>query len=443
MICFLFQPSRAGKKSRLWSGRVRLHDWHRPKTFALGVSDKRVAQQKFAAVVKDLELEEAGISVPRVQREALQRPLSEHVEAFLADLKGEGRAPHTLRRYRTVLRVLFTRCCWKTFRDVDASAFSTWRTRSGLGPKYLNDILGAAMTLFSWMERQSIIHSNPMRHVEKVSNENVGRYRRALSAGEISRLLEAAPSSRAWVYLTILYTGLRRHELNQLTWGHLHLDAPQPFAELPSTITKNRKSDRQPLRPEVVAALRAHMPENSLPFEWVFRGKVPSPSKLRVDLAAAGIPFVDERGRRVDVHALRTTFGTMLSVAGIAPRVAMELMRHSDLKLTMRIYTDAAQLPLAADVQRLPSFNLRKDDAHIDSQRHAQTAVAGSVSESQAVARGLELATEQPAAIVAFSPVQSSPVATGGDLKMVGLVRFELPEGESQRSAEQAENKTV
>jgi hypothetical protein len=38
------------------------------------------------------------------------------------------------------------------------------------------------------------------------------------------------------------------------------------------------------------------------------------------------------------------------------PRVAMQLMRHSDLKLTMKIYTDASQLPLAAGVGRLPSF---------------------------------------------------------------------------------------
>jgi site-specific recombinase XerD len=29
-------------------------------------------------------------------------------------------------------------------------------------------------------------------------------------------------------------------------------------------------------------------------------------------------------------------------------RVAQELMRHSDMKLTMKLYTDAKQLPVAA-----------------------------------------------------------------------------------------------
>lgn len=49
-------------------------------------------------------------------------------------------------------------------------------------------------------------------------------------------------------------------------------------------------------------------------------------------------------------------FGTWLAVSGAHPRVAMELMRHSDLKLTMKIYTDASQLPLVASVAALPSF---------------------------------------------------------------------------------------
>jgi hypothetical protein len=40
------------------------------------------------------------------------------------------------------------------------------------------------------------------------------------------------------------------------------------------------------------------------------------------------------------------------------PRVARELMRLSDLKLTMKIYTDVSQLPLAACVAALPSFEV-------------------------------------------------------------------------------------
>ena len=50
---------------------------------------------------------------------------------------------------------------------------------------------------------------------------------------------------------------------------------------------------------------------------------------LNRDLNAAGIPKSDDRGRTIDVHALRHTFGTNLSKAGVAPRVAQNAIRAS------------------------------------------------------------------------------------------------------------------
>ena len=58
----------------------------------------------------------------------------------------------------------------------------------------------------------------------------------------------------------------------------------------------------------------------------------------------------------MDIHALRHTFGTHLSKAGVAPRVAMAAMRHSSLDLTMNIYTDPVLLDVGAAVNALPTF---------------------------------------------------------------------------------------
>jgi hypothetical protein len=60
-----------------------------------------------------------------------------------------------------------------------------------------------------------------------------------------------------------------------------------------------------------------------------------------------------------DVFAQRVTFGPNLVVSGAHPRVVQELMRHSDLKLTMKLYTDAGQLPVGAALARLPWNSLR------------------------------------------------------------------------------------
>jgi len=76
------------------------------------------------------------------------------------------------------------------------------------------------------------------------------------------------------------------------------------------------------------------------------------------DLQLAGIPKVDERGRTVDVHALRHTFGTMLSAAGVAPRTAQAAMRHSSIDLTMNVYTAPKLLDVAGAMEALPSLSL-------------------------------------------------------------------------------------
>jgi len=74
------------------------------------------------------------------------------------------------------------------------------------------------------------------------------------------------------------------------------------------------------------------------------------------DLAAAGIKKRDDRGRTVDVHAMRATFATHLAAAGVAPLVAQRAMRHSSLALTMKHYIDPRLLDVAGAVARLPDM---------------------------------------------------------------------------------------
>jgi integrase len=377
MTSYLFQPKRGGVKSRLWSARVRLDGWPRRRTFPLHVSDRRVAQEKMRALIANAEREAAGIVAPQAVRDGAHRTLAEHLQTFLGDLESRGRSKTTLRHYRNVLTKLFARCRWVRFADVTPASFCAWRAKSKLSPKFQNDQLGVMLTMLNWMEKRGHVITNPLKPVERVANHAVGTYRRAIPRDGIHRLLAVAPPKRAAVYLLILYTGLRRKELNALTWGDFDLKGATPRVIIPASLTKNRKPATLPLRPELVAALGNVQPANVQPADLMFGRKlrVPSPAKLREDLAAARIPFKDERGRRIDVHALRHTFGTELSAAGASPRIVMELMRHSDIRLTMRVYTDAAQLPLAADLALMPSYNIGKHDAPPDAPPDALSGV--------------------------------------------------------------------
>jgi len=156
----------------------------------------------------------------------------------------------------------------------------------------------------------------------------------------------------------MLYTGLRSAEMKALKWEDFDFAATPPCVRVPSSISKNRKSSVHGLRPELVEALQMYRPAHALPSDWAFRGNVPRVPTFRKDLKAARIPFEDERGRRLDIHALRKSFGTMLAVSGVSLRTGMELMRHSESRLTERVYTDASHLPLQPALASLPSLKI-------------------------------------------------------------------------------------
>ena len=141
---------------------------------------------------------------------------------------------------------------------------------------------------------------------------------------------------------------------------------------LDGQFTKNKENAYIPLHREVVEELRASKPGDAKPSDAVLIGKMlPSMWKMKKDLRHAGIEY-KENGRRADFHSLRHTLATNLNRRNIAPRVAMQILRHSDIRLTMNHYTDASQLALAEAIEKLPSFGATCILGS-DTQRHPQT----------------------------------------------------------------------
>ena len=102
----------------------------------------------------------------------------------------------------------------------------------------------------------------------------------------------------------------------------------------------------------------------------------------------AGSAYLDDHWRRADFHSLRHSYGSLLAKSGVAPRVGMALMRHSDLRLTMNVYTDPRIFDLAGAVEKL--LSLPTDDTQ------AQTAKAtGTDDATAAVGRSESVSGEQ------------------------------------------------
>src|SRR5208282_5445721 len=89
----------------------------------------------------------------------------------------------------------------------------------------------------------------------------------------------------------------------------------------------------------------------------VFPNGIPRARRLTLDAEANGIPYRDELGRYGDFHALRYTWATFLQRNGLAQRFAMKLMRHSDIRLTSKVYTDEMQLPIYDAIKNLPRLD--------------------------------------------------------------------------------------
>jgi len=66
---------------------------------------------------------------------------------------------------------------------------------------------------------------------------------------------------------------------------------------------------------------------------------------------------VERDGGKLDFHGLRHTFGTLLAASGIHPKTAQQLMRHSDINLTMSRYTHILSGQEATAIESLPDFS--------------------------------------------------------------------------------------
>jgi hypothetical protein len=157
------------------------------------------------------------------------------------------------------------------------------------------------------------------------------------------------------LYSLAMVSGFRASELASLHPESFDLDNAQPTVTVQAGYSKRRRRDTQPLPLGVAAALRVYLAGKSSgqpiwPGNWPDRAA----DMLRVDLEAARIPFEDEAGRVADFHALRHSFITLLERSGISPKLCQELARHSDIRLTMQVYTHAQMHDLAGAVQNLP-----------------------------------------------------------------------------------------
>jgi integrase len=237
----------------------------------------------------------------------------------------------------------------------------------GMGVSTSNAYATAIKSFCKWLVAKKRTGHDRMAGLAKVNAEADRRHeRRALLLDEIRSLLDTthagasaveglAGRDRALLYAVAMASGFRASELRSMHPASFDLDADPPTATVKAAYSKNRRESVQPLPPDLAAALRTYLEGRPArqpvwPGDWHLNAA----EMLRHDLALAGIPCRDDAGRVVDFHALRHSYITLLSKAGVSPKVAQELARHSTIDLTMNVYTHVNMHDLAGAVAGLP-----------------------------------------------------------------------------------------
>ena len=400
---------------------------------ATGCRDESAARSVLAELERRAELVRAGVvsATQDAVADEQRRPLSQHIDAYVAHLKAKGVTAGHLESSKRRLRQVCEECGFAFLSDLRGETLEQWllaHAEKGTSAAVRNRFREACVGFGNWCVRARRLLENPLRLVPKADQKSdPRRKRRALSEAELLRLLDAArrrpivergtvtrgerkgaPGAklaertrkrlellgleRALIYKTLALTGLRRAELASLTIAQLDLDGPRPSAALNAKDEKNRQGAQIPLRRDLVndlrqwlrvrlEALRAEAESRGAPIPAAISPQTPLftvPGALVKifdrDIELAGIPKRDDRGRTVDVHSLRTTFATLLSRGGVPLRTAQAAMRHSDPSLTANVYTDPQLLDVAGALDSLPALPL---DGRGEAERARATGTLG------------------------------------------------------------------
>ena len=361
-------------------------------------------------------------------RAASADPIEHHIGDYIEHCLHVGHAHRFVGEKASILRAIVAHCNAHRLAEITAEGVERYladlkscrvpsgessglASDKGMSFRSVNKALKIARAFLKWAVKRGRLASNPLGVIPLLEEDldPNRRRRRALTDEELARLLDVtdAYGRRAW-YAAAAMAGLRRGDLKGIRWGDVDLDSAT--LTIRAVVGKSKRQDVIPLHPQLADELRrirpTHVHPDALATMRVFASEV-QPLTVRKDFLRAGlarkryivvatgedvtlaqarklrrakqrvrtiIDTSDAEGRVLDLHAMRTTFGTRLARAGVAPQLAQRLMRHADYRTTVKHYTVLGLADTAQAVAMLP-------DIHAD---RAQLRATGTLDASPA-----------------------------------------------------------
>ena len=128
------------------------------------------------------------------------------------------------------------------------------RLSQGHSSKTVTNYVESLAAFCDWCVTHQYLATDPLQALGRFAT-TPQTHRRAMTVGEIQRLLDVAPVYRRLLYTTAFLSGLRANELRSLTLAHL--DRTRHDLRLDAAWTKNRQASFQPLPTQLVEDLYA------------------------------------------------------------------------------------------------------------------------------------------------------------------------------------------
>jgi len=400
----IFQPTivRNGEKHKANTYSIRFRTASGKLEQENGFRSRDEAAVRLRDAKREVKEELAGIRTSQIKQNEI--PLSEHLDDFQKSLEDRDVSDRQVRLVAGRLRSAFDACHFRLLSDLQVASFQAHLARqreAGKSQQTLKHLVRHAKQFSNYLLEEERVEAAPFQKLRPPKVTERKHQRRALASMECDRIREAARvgqsmfeisgCDREALYLMALNTGFRASELSRLVVSDLKLDHEYPHVSLSASNTKNREEARIPIRAaDVVQFLKRWVkgkPRNAKlwPGNWASSRK--AGKMLQRDLKEAGIPY-DVDGRKADFHALRYTFITNLIKAEVSPAYVQRLARHSDVNLTLRVYTDLGLEDLYHGRVETSSGNQRartKRDSKKGSDRGSES-VGDDGSEAESVA---------------------------------------------------------
>ena len=313
------------------------------------------------------------------------KPLLEHIDNWKKSLIASDCTEKHIKAVVPRVERIIKECSFKSFSDIDpvkvenylvrlrdiGTAITVKVTKKKTKTKIVkiskatyNYYIRAIKQFTKWLLDTGKAYKDPLKPLKtiNITKSDQKRQARILTIAEVRKLIQTtlgagdyrgiSAKERVLIYIIANETGLRANEIRTLVKSDFDFD--NQTLTVRDNNAKNRKTAILPLKKSTAQRLKEYL-SFAMPKSLAFNVPAQPHLMIKYDLEKAGIKYKTDEGTAY-FHAQRHNFATALDITAKTTKTAQNLMRHSDPRLTLNVYTHGVAEHERAAIEALPDL---------------------------------------------------------------------------------------